>query len=579
MEITADFIKRGIQTKHANYKETTELAEHLKVHAEGRLPGDVILKRRPSEPEEIKRYRVSIYVPKTQNPINKAINSLEKIRRSQDWVIDYDRDSVPAAITAGESLRDYCEFNYPVHSSLTNWMFSEGMRQYLLDANGVFAVVPLSIPKSSNEYVKPIVLFFDSSQVIQFVSDEYAILKSSDTATYTTPAGLITYTDGDVYYVITKNEVYRYEQVDVRKTLDLKEVYSHNIGRLPAFKSGGVFSRRKNNETIYKSRIASMIPSLDEAAREYSDLQAEIVQHIHSEKYAYTNSECKTCKGTGETFTDGVKAACHTCGGSGSVLNVSPYGMHLISLGDKSMDYEMPTPPIGYVTKSVEIAKLQDERVRQHLYDALATLNMEFLAETPLNQSGTAKEVDKDELNNFVNGIAEDIVRILDNVYYFINEYRYGFIADERKRLAMLPSVNVPTKYDILSSTYLLSEMKVAHDSGASPTIRRALEVEYAKKKFNTNAAIGNEAELCFELDPLFGVSEDDKMTRKANGGVSDIDYIISCNITQFVRRAISEDKGFYTKTDKEKNAKMVTYADEKKGVIGVVAIDMTGGL
>ena len=580
MEITADFIKKAISTKHLNYTECVELAETLKVHEEGRVPEDLIYNRRPSEPEEIKAYRKTIYVPKTKNPINKVINSLEKIRRSQDWVIDYDRNNIAPSIRAGEDLQTYCETKYPVHTSITNWMFAEGMRQYLLDANGVFAVIPFDIPQTSGDYVKPVAMYFDSKQVINYVDGEYAVLKSYDTATYTTPAGVKRYTNGEVYFIITATDFYRYEQIDTQKTLDLTQVYKHNIGRLPVFKAGGVFYKRKNNDTIYRSRIDSMVPSLNEAAREYSDLQAEIVQHIHSEKYAYTNTECKSCKGTGIIMKDGTQASCTNCNGSGSVLNTSPYGMHLISVSNKIDEYQLPTPPIGYVTKTTDIAKLQDERIRQHIYDSLATLNMEFLAETPLNQSGTAKEVDKDELNNFVNSIAEDIVRIMDNVYSLINDYRYNIIvSDVEKRKLMLPSINVPTKYDILSSTYLLSELKIAKDSGVSPTVLRALEVEYAKKKFCTDMEIGNEAELCSELDPLYGISEDEKMTRKSNGGVSDIDYIISCNITQFVRRAISEKADFYTVSDADKNKTMLKYAEEKQKQITVTPIDMNAGL
>ena len=580
MEITPENLKKAISARHQNYEQTINEAEKLKVHAEGRVPEKLINERRPSEPENIKDYRKKIYVPKTQNPINKVLNSLEKIRRSQDWVISYNPDAVPAKIAEVETLEQYCEINYPIHTSLTNWMFAEGLQNYLLDANGVFAVLPYEMPASSGDYVKPYVVYFDSKSVLDFVDGDYAILRSNDKSTFTSPAGRNTYTNGEVYIVLTDTQYLRLEQTDINRSFAVTEEYSHNIGVLPAFRAGGKFWKRENGATLYKSRISSMIPSLDEAAREYSDLQAEIVQHIHSEKYAYTNTECPTCKGTCKTFKDGKEETCQVCGGAGSILNVSPYGMHLITTGRKMEEYQLPTPPIGYVQKGTEIAKLQDERVRQHIYDALSTLNMEFLAETPLNQSGVAKQVDKDELNNFVNSIAEDIVRIMDDVYYFINEYRYiGILPDKTKREMMLPGVNVPTQYEILSSTYLIDEIKTAKDSGIHPSIRRALEIDYAKKKFYTQLSVSYEAELCFELDPLYGVTEDEKMTRKANGGVTDTDYIISCNILQFIQRAMDEDADFYRRNLSEKQAKIKAFAEEKKKEIETVTIDMNTGL
>ena len=77
--------------------------------------------------------------------------------------------------------------------------------------------------------------------------------------------------------------------------------------------------------------------------------------------------------------------------------------------------------------------------------------------------------------------------------------------------------------------------------------ILRELEIDYAKKQFNTDPEIAHMIETTFDLDPLFGMSAEDKMTQKQNGGITEIDYIISCNIVAFVRRAIREDDDFYS--------------------------------
>jgi hypothetical protein len=561
MEITADFIKSVIGQKHLNYQLTVDIAEKLKVHAEGRVPETLIFDRRPSEPDAIKDYRRKIYVPITKNPISKVINSLEKIRRSSDWVIKYGQSLT--SIRQGEELETYCEKHYPIHNSLTNWMFAEGMKNYLLDANGLVAVVPFEMPNGTSDYVKPIAQFYESKQVIAFVEGEYAVIQSYDKSVVKNARGNVVNTNGDIYLIITATEYYKFEQINQKRDLQQTEIYKHNIGKLPVFRVGGLFSKRLNNSTIYDSRISSMVSSLDEASREYSDLQAEILQHIHSEKYIYTNTECNNCKGIGTILKDGTQSECPICKGSGNMLSISNYNTYLIKAGTVG-ENALPTPPIGYVQKSTEIAKLQDERVRRHIYDSLATLNMEFLAETPLNQSGTAKEVDKDELNNFVNSIAEDVVNIMDNVYFYICEYRYNvLIQDVEKRKSLLPSVNVPTKYDLLGSNYLLLELNSAKTSGISPVIKKALEIEYAKKKFNTMPEISEYSQLTFELDPLYGLNEDEKMTRKSNGGITDIDYIISCNINQFVQRAMSEDELFFDKDFAGHTEKMKQYASE----------------
>ena len=148
-----DFIRNIVYTQHANYAITVEIAEKLKVHSEGRVPVKLIDERRPNEPEEIKDYRKKIYVPKTQHTIGKVMTSLQKIRRSQDWNISY--PEFASSIAPDESLESYCEKNYPVLSSLTNFAFSELLKQYLVDPNAYYAAI---VPEPSDDlsaYVKP----------------------------------------------------------------------------------------------------------------------------------------------------------------------------------------------------------------------------------------------------------------------------------------------------------------------------------------------------------------------------------------------------------------------------------------
>lgn len=557
----------ALSGNYPNKKDCMDLAHALSVHADGEMPGDKIMSRRPSEPEEIKTYRKTIYVPKTKQAISKVIHSLEKIRRAQDWNIKYDPETVPKNIAESETLEKYCESNYPNFTSVTNWAFAELLKRSLIDANGIVAVILEKLPQNKSEYCKPVARFFGCEQIVEFVEDEYMVLKSKDTTTYWVETrngkSRRINTNGAIYYILTTTEFVKYEQTGANK-YDPKQVYKHNCGRLPAWKVGGIFKARKNNDTIYESRLAGMVPDLDEAAREYSDLQAEIIQHIHSEKYAYTNTECPKCKGMGHVQgEDGKPVECTHCNGTGKVLNTSPYGIHLIDSA-RAGELQVPTPPIGYIQKSTDIAKLQDERVRNHIKDALAAVNMEFLAETPIDQSGVAKAYDANELNNFVNSIAEDLVRNIDLVYWFINEYRYSVILPNAdKRRAMLPAINVPTKFDIANTTILMQELKAAREAEADPETLRVLETNYAKMQFNTTPEVANRLETIFDLDPLFGIKEENKMTMLQNGGITEKAYIISCNIHAFVRQAIFKDKGFCSKSYEDKMKVLEGFAEE----------------
>ncbi|MDR1762760.1 MAG: hypothetical protein LBR64_02215 [Dysgonamonadaceae bacterium] len=581
IEITADFIKKAVNQKHPNSAVCVELANKIEVHAKGIMPEKIITKRRPSESEKVKDYRREIYVPITKKAIGKVINSLGKIRRSQDWKIQYDADSTPKNIATGETLQDYCEVNYPGFQSLTNWVFAEMLKRSLIDANAVCAVIVKSLPASATEYIKPEVEIFDSKQICNYVPGEYYCLQSTDVVAYNGANGRIY--DGKVYYILTDTQVARIEQRGAAYVPTL--IYDHNLGEVPVVKVGGVYFDRKNNDIIQESFIAEMSPYLDEAVREYSDLQAEIVQHVHSEKYIYTNTECPNCKGSGhvhgETDENGQPKVCHRCKGTGNIANISPYGEYTITAGRKMEEYQLPTPPIGYINKSTEIAKLQDERVRNHIYDALSTVNMEFLAETPLAQSGVAKEVDRDELNNFVYTVAESLIATLDRCYYFICHYRYSFIVpDKEKRNAMLPVIAVPERYDLLNSSVLVTEIQTAKAAKINPVLTKYMEIELAQKKYNADPEIAQEVETMLDLDPLYGYDQQEKMTMLANGGITERDYIVSCNIAQFIQRAFKEEREFIKKSFSEKRkiidgyAAEITKANAAKSAIEIPTIE-----
>ncbi|MDR1595296.1 MAG: hypothetical protein LBS43_12570 [Prevotellaceae bacterium] len=556
--------------RHLNYAATVELAHRLSVHADGLMPDKLINERRPSESEKIKEYRRKIYVPVTKKPINKVLTSLSKIRRSTDWSINYNQNDVPA-ILGGNTLENYCEFNYPRFTSITNWVFSELLKCYLIDANGVYATVPLNIPENAAEYISPVTYFFPSKQVFAYRAGEYAVLLSSEMSQYMSLqfAGLglqSAYVGSQVFYIITDEIIAKYEQNPAGAGGYVPTMeYRHGLGYLPCDKVGGLFKNRQNNDIIFESRIDVMVPSLDEAAREYSDLQAEVVQHIHSEKYQYATEECPVCRGLGVSKgDDGLPCECPACKGVGRLASVSPYGEHVISLQRKLENYQIPEVPIGYVQKDTEIVKVQDARVKDHLYSALAAVNMEFLAEVPLSESGVAKEVDRDELNNFVHSIAEDIVRVMDNIYKWTCDLRYSVvIPNPDNRRALLPFISVPEQYDLLSSTHIMNEIAAMRTANANPLTINALEIDFIRKKFNANPEAANRLSAVLELDPLAGMSAEDKMTYSAENAIRKIDYVVSANIVRFVTRAYNEHRDFETKLYAEKMKILEGYAQE----------------
>lgn len=571
IKVTSELLEQYCKNKirHTAYKETVDLYEELRVHADGDMPKTIIEERRPSESDRIKDYREKIFEPITEETVGKVITSLSKIRRSQDWSIIYDPQKVPAIVAGNkdETLYAYCEKNYPFFQSITTWAFSVLLREQLIDANAVEAIWPLNFDtRAQNEYFKPFAHIFNSDCVLDFVVDDYTVLLSPDAYSYIDKDGIYR-TDGKIVYVVDRIGIQKWVQVELGGRMSLAFYWEHGLGYAPFRKLGGVLFKAKETSFIYKSRIQNMVPRLNEAVRIYSDLQAELVQHVHSDRWIYSQTECRHCNGSGtDELANGDKCACKTCQGVGYVAT-SPYtNMVLRPPNNVEGVAPIPTPPAGYIQKS-DVALMVDRldsQVDKQLYKALSAVNMEFLSKTPLAESGIAKEWDRDENNNFVHSVAEDIVATLDWNYKVINDYRYkDIVTNYDQRKAMLPSIPVPEKFDLMSSGLLLDDISKANSNNLNPVIQNEMQIEYAAKKFYNDDRVKNELITIFELDPFPNISEEDKMTRLSNDGITQLDYVISCNIQQFVRRAMKEHEGFNSMKMGDRKEIIEGYAQE----------------
>lgn len=530
------------KTFHTFYKQSCEIEKQMCVHADGLFPEKLLYERRPNEPLDVLEYRKKIFSAKTKPSFSKIFSTLQKIRRSSDWSIRYEGEF--PKIREGETLEEYCEHYYPGFSSLTNWVFTLMLRKYLIDPNAIVFVNPVSRDVAETNYLKPIAQIFDSKNVIDFVQDDYAVLLNPTGATYYAGNKPVR---GKCYYVVTTQQTFRYDQVNGRMQFDLADTYDHGLGYLPCFQLKGIVIDQVENMYLYESKIAGVIPEFDEAVREYSDLQAAKVLHIYPERWEFTNAECTNCKGSGRVNqTIGGELSqieCGTCHGRGYTV-AGPYSKIMIKpagMGEK----DVPMPPAGYVEKDVDIVKVMEESVRQHIYDGLAALSFEFLAERPLAQSGISKAYDGDEMNNTVHGIAEDLVAAMDNIYWLIGLYRYKQLYSADEIIDMIPTVNVPEKFDILSTQHTLDELVASKTNSLNPIIKSALETAFAAARFYTDPDVRDRLVLILTLDPLPNITEDEKMSRLTNEGITLESYIVSSNIQSFVRRALQEEKSF----------------------------------
>ena len=560
-ELLKAYFKNGKTA--STYKECVSLEKGLRVHADGIFPVDLLNDQRPSEPKNVMIYRKAIWQSITKETVSRITTCLSKIRRSSDWAVMYDDKNFSKRIAKEELPTQYFENRFPNFDSLTNWLFSVCLKDYLVDANAICVVMPIDFALEPTEYIKPYPVIFNSEQVLDYVVGDYCIIKSKDKSRYLADDSKTVMTDGDIFWVVTYERITRYDQTDSKGTMTPVIDYVHGLGYMPAFKLGGVYLKSVDKNPIFESRINSIVPRLNKAAREDNDLDVSVVRHLFPEKWEFSSGDCKACHGIGKVPSANGEIVCGTCNGVGRIVT-SPFQSHVITPA-KIEDQQVPTPPAGYIDKDIEIVKLQDERIEKHMYKALASINMEFLSKTPMSESGIAKEVDRDELNNFVYSIAEDLVQIMDKIYFIGYDYRYMVIIPiNEERHAMLPKVNVPEKYDMLSVNYLIDEYQKAKAAKMNPVIINKMEQDIATKKYSTDPDMAQEINTIIKLDPFSGMTSEDKMAYIQNRFITQQDAVISANIVQFVRQAKSEQDNFYLLPLKDQQAVMVKYAKVK---------------
>lgn len=531
------------------FKESVKMYNDLRVHADGEFPAEMITRRRPSETEEILQYREQTYKAITKEPLSKVISSFGKIRRSPDWSINFPKD-IPKKIIEGETLEEYCNENLVGYGSITDWAFGILLKQNLIDANALIAVIPVGT-KLNNEYAKPVPIVFNSNQIIQFDErNQYCILRSK------VHSGSAT-----IFYYIDELEIIGYQRT--KDGIQIIFEHANSTGLFPVFKVKSESYRQYDSMILNKSRLDAMVPFLDEAACEYSDYKGSKIQYLYPLMWYFRNKNCTPCSGTGKIPTkDGAKI-CAACDGEGKV-KFSPFAHMAIDPAELGKQAN-PIPPAGFVARDIAILELQEKSVDKNNFRALAAINMQFLDQTPLSISGDAKNVDREELNNTVYNFAEDLVATIDKVIYFINEWRYGyFIGDKNIRMAMLPNIPVPQNFDLLPEDYLMKEVTDARTAKINPLLIATLEEQLAVKKFYNKPDLATNIKLYFDLDPLPGVSVDEKMTLISNKAITQEDFIISSYMGSFIKRAIRENPDFSKFEYPAQMAILVKYAKEK---------------
>jgi len=579
LEFAKPYILGKQRNKSRSHAEMCDYSHHLKFHTDGYTPPQrnlfandgygmadenpyslswnfnnpemniwfarLIWKRRPGEDLEIKSYRANNWKPITKVPLSKVFNVLRKIVKSPDFQIDYSKSQTPTILEGnGKSLKDYTERLFPNYNSVESYAFNYLLKEVIFrDPNLLIGVKPLNSDAPSTELNKPYPFVYGIENQLYYEAGEMALVRCPDED----------YDEGYKEYELwTKGAIYtikHYQKAKNREeSVEIDETLIFEFEGLPIWRPLGNVKRHKGQTPENISFIDDMLPHLDTAAGEISDMDAEIVQHLHSTMWYYAGQQCSFCNGRGRVERDGNQVNCSKCEGEG-ILPKSPYKDLVIrptktNLGEQAM----PSPPAGYIEKSIDMAKLMQTRIDQHFKDAVGAVQMDFLYQVGANQTGIAKAYDRDEMYAFIYPVGYFMVEsCLKPLYYWINEWRYyNLVPNNVTRLEMLPNISVPQRFDIVTEAMLIDEIKQLREGKADPVIIAEKELDYAQKSFGDNIGKLQKINLSKKLDPFPALTTSEKQDALLTNTVSRNDVIKSLYLPSILEDLANADPNFY---------------------------------
>ena len=518
-------INEALNGTYPIYKtEAVQQAKDVGLVLQQKYPAQLLDIVRPNEPDKVKDYRASVYEPIIQGDFAKVVTTLQKIRLSDGFAIEHSQES-----ESFEGYSDYLTKNFPLTYSFENWVFNFMLQRKLVDANAICIVYPSNFDKPEEE-PKPFPYLFDSSSVLIDTKELIACIdRSTKEGVY-----IVAVTDMMFYHIFKPHNKGNIEAIELE----------HNIGDVPSFKLAGILKSVYNEQPLYSSFVSPCLPFWREAIRRRSDHQASMIMHVNPEKWQYTNRQCKACKSKG--VVNGT--SCDNCGGSGYELVSSPFGVHTIHPEKVSLTDAAPvvTPPAGYILKPTDDVKFLGDEVKEQLYYALRAINLEFLGQEYLNQSGTAKEMDRQEVKSFLFQVAQSLIEAnIKPCLKYLTGWWFKGMSDDVKAQAM-PKAKIPKDFDVLSATILRTRVESLKNANFNPSIVAQAEKEYFAKEYGKDNIEYKILSNAIDLDPLQGKSEEIKQGMLLQGAIDKQTYIVSTRTRDFIKRAIEQNAGFF---------------------------------
>lgn len=530
--------------KSEKKEDWEKVFKSMAVHTRKRTPKELLLARRPNEEEKIFQYRLANYRAITYGSINKAMDDVYRIV-----------SGVSYTITAPEEVKEYLtshtidQYSNELHSEVINpkyFIEKICLKRGIEDPNGFLIWMPTGdglIDSSIKVVPEPKLIL--SSQY-RYSDESVFIYESEEKTPLEINSGEFV-NEGELYYYLTKNEIWKNYQVgqksDPRWVQEL--VYTHKLGIFPVIVLGGDM----NAEGFYESYFAPYLAFGDEAIHQFSDWQAIMTTSSFPIREVFAKEVFIKRKKINKLSNEPNPQEENYSGGGANddyelvPMAPTPYGEIVRQVPPQNLNSDVLPAEIAavrYISPDIGIAKYSGESWEMLIKKAEQSLNIDVTL--GIDQSGTAKKIDKESQYSMISKIGSNFY---DNIYLNSIKIIDGYLNLVQFKSSSC-SIAKPSTFYVKTESELTEEISTLKTSNAPSFFLAEATIELAKKRFNGNRLSEKIFEVVALYDPLYTDTDSEKSNKLAQNVITKEDYINSVrvfSILQQIARELSYDK------------------------------------
>jgi|GEM_PF-6198894 len=483
--------------------------ESVIVHTRGTSSKKIIDTRRPNEPEEVKNYRISNRRKITQPIFNQAITNAQRIISNANVAVKYP-----------DKLKEFLSGANFEKNSFTHFFQKKVLRRCFESAQGVLLWMPTEVGDQTKQVV-PVPILIEPQQIVHYDENVFTFLSDEKSEIQ---VGKKTEKTGNIFYAVTKEEIWKRSQINKQGDYQWELHYAHNIGQVLALVLGGdettgeVEVKFKSVPVVYQQSFLSPAVSLaDECLAQFSDHQGIMV----SSAFPLREVESMPCNAIGCVrgwISDGKKRTrCNKCQDGIIPLASSPYGVLVRPPSPNPLSNE-PTssqPMIRFISPDVSILEYSGKYWQELRAMVRESLNLLFIEEA---QSGVAKEIDREDKLAFLDKIGQNLyLYLMHNSIYIL--HKLLFPSDE------VPSIQItlPSSFVSKSESELIGELSTLRDKGAGGFLLGEVTREIVAKRYNGDPLLLKILDVLTIFDPLFIKTDEQKTAMLGVGAITEV--------------------------------------------------------